>query len=61
MPKYLLQWKDPDFVDAKSGEPVCDIVHNKEYQKLRELGIGEYLIVEFDTDAMTTSVVSRRR
>ena len=60
------QWKDPDFScriagtrEPRSGDfqDLPDWVQ----EKLRELGAGEYLVVEFDTDTMTTRVVGEFR
>lgn len=63
MPKYTLQWKDPDFCDAYTGEnprqQVGGTPTDAELAKLRELGAHEYVAVEFDTDTMQTRVVSR--
>lgn len=56
MPKYTFQWKDPDYDDgATNGHR--DGIPDEERLKLRQLGAGEYLIVEFDTDSMTTTVL----
>jgi hypothetical protein len=57
--KVYLQWKDPDYVDAKTGLYPSDEMPDEVYQKLRELGAREYLVVEFDLEAMTTRVVRR--
>lgn len=54
MPKYLFQWKDPDYAyedELPQGEQ-----REEELKKLRKLGVGEYLLVYFDTDAMTAIV-----
>jgi len=60
MPKYLLQWKDPDFCDAKTGEHPYDVLPEDEVNKLRELGAREYIVIEFDTDAGIAKAVPRK-
>lgn len=64
MPKFLLQWKDPDFgagedlyEDIMRGD---DEASDELHEKLGRLGIEEYLLVEVDTDAMTTKIVAPR-
>jgi hypothetical protein len=62
MPKYRIQWKDPDrYIERIDGAgDVAEIRDYDElgddYAKLRQLGHAEYLVVEFDTDAMTATV-----
>lgn len=67
MPKYAIQWKDPDrsnmmLVDGKwiDVDTWCDLPED-EQRKLMELGEEEYLTVTFDTDAMTATVKGRNR
>jgi hypothetical protein len=61
MPKYIIQWKDPD-AWSKCDDPEIDdnflwsAGPDEELEKLSELGANEYLVVEFDTDAMTATV-----
>lgn len=55
MPKFTFQWKDPDYSDPDLA------LSEKEHAKLRKLGAGEYLVVEFDTDNMTAKVKGRNR
>ena len=63
--KYRMQWKDPDiYVRAQDGQEgiISDgIVSDEDYAKMRELGIGEYIIIDVDTDAMTATVKPRKR
>jgi len=56
MPKYTVQWKDPDAIDQR-GHYIWDVGDEKEQEKLRKLGCDEYVRIEFDTDAMTAKVV----
>lgn len=60
--KIRVQWKDPDYVNAKTGEWVTHTVdeEGKDYETLISLGMAEYLVVEFDTEAKTATVVPRR-
>lgn len=58
MPKIYLTWKDPDYVDARTGE-YPEVDHAEHEDKLRELGAKEYLTVEFDTDNNTSRVLRR--
>ena len=58
MPKYTIQWKDPDYYCEKFE---VDGLDEEEYQKLRQLGFGEYLVAEFDTDTMTATVVGLKK
>ncbi len=55
MPKYILQWKDPDACD-QHGHYHYEGKSEEEQEKLAQLGCDEYLVVEFDTDAMTATV-----
>lgn len=51
--KVTIVWKDPDATDGDGKY----LYESDEYEKLRQLGAGEYLAVEFDTDAMTARVI----
>ncbi len=51
--KVYLQWKDPDFVDATTGEFPPDEL----YDQLNALGAREYLQVEFDLETGTSRVL----
>jgi FAD synthase len=55
MPKYQVQWKDPDAIDQR-GHYIWDISDEEELEKLRKLGCDECIVVEFDTDVMTATV-----
>lgn len=55
MPKYQVQWKDPDACD-ENGHYIYEGKSDEEREKLHQLGCDEYLVVEFDTDAMTATV-----
>jgi hypothetical protein len=63
MSKMYLQWKDPDFCDARSGENPFDELSEEDgdilYSQLKQLGIGEYIIIEVDLDKHITQVVKR--
>lgn len=70
MPKFTFQWKDPDFCDVKSGKNPTRLLNDSDEEEARtdamftllhNLGIDEYVVVEVDTDAMTTRVVPPRR
>jgi hypothetical protein len=56
VPKYTFQWKDPDYDDGDPHGQQHGGMSDEEHKKLRRLGAREYLIVEFDTDAMTATV-----
>lgn len=57
MGKFVYQWKDPDYSD---GERCDDHIPTKEEQKIiRKLGIGEYLVVDIDTDLGLATVRGR--
>lgn len=56
MPKYTFQWKDPSYYDGDPAFEGSKSIAHEEWDKFRKLGIGEYLLVEVDTDAMTVEV-----
>lgn len=61
MPKYLFQWKDPDFYDNERHfrkERGLPEISEEEWRALTKLGIGEYLRVEVDTDAGLVKVLT---
>ncbi len=59
MPKYILQWKDPDFCEGKTGK-FLEQLPEDDQDKLRSLGAQEYVAIEFDTDAMTAALWRRK-
>lgn len=65
MPKYAIQWKDPDrsnmmLVDGKWKDVDTYDLDEVEQRKLDKLGDAEYFVVYFDTDAMTATVKGRK-
>jgi len=59
--KIYLQWKDPDIVDAKTGEYVWVAFSEETRKILTEMGMREYLVVEFDTDTRQSRVVDGKK
>ena len=53
MPKYTFQWKDPEFYETCEED-----VSDEDWNKMFKLGIGEYIVVEVDTDAGTAKVLA---
>lgn len=52
--KYRLTWKDPDYYDGDGD------TSDEEQEKLRKLGVDEYVSIEFDTEKMTANVIRPR-
>jgi len=52
--KFTFSWKDPEWEGAVR-------IPDAEYEKLHRLGLGEYIIVDVDTDAGTVTVREKPR
>lgn len=53
MPTLTFQWKDPDWFD---GEDLFDTLTDDQYRAMRDAGLEEYLVVEYDTDTRQATV-----